>query len=458
MSFRELRNFSESLRILGYPQNVSTEQFRQPNFPLVSNLLFWLANRIDPELNVPFDPTVDVATEVNRVSFIRNITSVLAAKSRIKLNAKRLYASDGFAVRELLKLTSVLLAPLHGQSSSVGSTFDEGAADASTASIVSAAKVQEVRSLSTSLTTREGAALFDLLSHEIEYRSQRNRCLAKPVDFQEISELIQSRINKAKQAVAQVQETLSQQSSDVDNLKAKIEKRKAELDRTQKRLGSLKVVRPAFMDEFENLESDLAALFSTFSEKRRNAAWLEHSLADLRRRGGDKELVAQWNNLRERMKTEENAILRGEDLDRSGGSGVRVSGSMMNGDDEEEEDEEEEEDRRVGRGREADGDFGEDGESGLFDEDNGSDLSDGPGSDHKPQQHSAQRRRDADAFVPGRARGSLGDEDEDVGLDDEDDEDDEDGRGLGGSIDDDEEEEEDFGEDGDVVSESDDDF
>ena len=50
-------------------------------------------------------------------------------------------------------------------------------------------------------------------------------------------------------------------ASDEANLGAKIEKRKAELERNQKRLKNLESVRPAFMDEYEGLENDLEGLY-----------------------------------------------------------------------------------------------------------------------------------------------------------------------------------------------------
>lgn len=40
MSFRDLRCLTESLRVLGYPQIVSLDSFREPNFKLVAGKLF----------------------------------------------------------------------------------------------------------------------------------------------------------------------------------------------------------------------------------------------------------------------------------------------------------------------------------------------------------------------------------------------------------------------------------
>ena len=64
-------------------------------------------------------------------------------------------------------------------------------------------------------------------------------------------------------------------ANDEANLEAKIEKKKAELERNNKRLKSLQNVRPAFMEEFEKLESELKRLYDVYNEKFRNLTYLE---------------------------------------------------------------------------------------------------------------------------------------------------------------------------------------
>ena len=50
-----------------------------------------------------------------------------------------------------------------------------------------------------------------------------------------------------------------------------MEKRRAELERADKRLASLAVVRPAYMDEYEGLQAELQQLFGTYLERVRQA-------------------------------------------------------------------------------------------------------------------------------------------------------------------------------------------
>ena len=42
------------------------------------------------------------------MAFIINVTKFFLSKTRIKLNMKKLYQADGYAVRELLKIASML--------------------------------------------------------------------------------------------------------------------------------------------------------------------------------------------------------------------------------------------------------------------------------------------------------------------------------------------------------------
>ena len=67
MSYREIRNFCEIMRNLGYNRNISMENFRDPNFELVADLLYWFAQRYDPKMDI----SDDIEDEKDRVAFIR---------------------------------------------------------------------------------------------------------------------------------------------------------------------------------------------------------------------------------------------------------------------------------------------------------------------------------------------------------------------------------------------------
>lgn len=82
-------------------------------------------------------------------------------------------------------------------------------------------------------------------------------------------------------------------ASDEANLEVKIEKKKQELERNQKRLRSLANVRPAFMDEYERLESELSRQYQGYVEKQCNLSYLEHQLDEYHKAERDRMEVSE---------------------------------------------------------------------------------------------------------------------------------------------------------------------
>ena len=50
--------------------------YRQPNFPLVAEMLVWLVKRFEPSA----DPPTDIDTEQDRVILVRTIVQFMASK------------------------------------------------------------------------------------------------------------------------------------------------------------------------------------------------------------------------------------------------------------------------------------------------------------------------------------------------------------------------------------------
>ena len=71
-------------------------------------MLVWLVKRFEPSA----DPPTDVDTEQDRVILVRTIVQFMATKAHIKLNPKKLYQSDGYAVKELIKVASILYSAM----------------------------------------------------------------------------------------------------------------------------------------------------------------------------------------------------------------------------------------------------------------------------------------------------------------------------------------------------------
>ena len=85
MSFRELRNFCEIMRSLGYPRIISMENFRIPNFKLVAEITYWLIKRFDPTLGIGNDLIVKKEEKEKKED---NIIKLEKGVSREKQNQK----------------------------------------------------------------------------------------------------------------------------------------------------------------------------------------------------------------------------------------------------------------------------------------------------------------------------------------------------------------------------------
>ncbi|XP_030433623.1 clusterin-associated protein 1 [Gopherus flavomarginatus] len=307
MSFRDLRNFTEMMRALGYPRLISMENFRTPNFMLVSEMLLWLCRRYEPQTDVPSD----VETEQDRVFFIKAVAQFMATKAHIKLNTKKLYQADGYAVKELLKITSVLYNAMKTKGMETTSVSEEESSKFKFDLGSKIADLKAARQLASEITSR-GASLYDLLGKEVELRELRTESIARPLEINETEKVMKIAIKDVLEQVQKTKDMLNNVASDEANLEAKIEKRKLELERNQKRLQTLQSVRPAFMDEYEKIEEELQKQYSSYLEKFRNLAYLEQQLDD-HHRVEEERFEETENTLRlmqNRLKEEEKRLLK----------------------------------------------------------------------------------------------------------------------------------------------------
>uniref|UniRef100_A0A8C4V0Y4 Clusterin associated protein 1 n=1 Tax=Falco tinnunculus TaxID=100819 RepID=A0A8C4V0Y4_FALTI len=366
MSFRDLRNFTEMMRALGYPRLISMENFHTPNFMLVSEVLLWLVKRYEPQTDIP----PDVETEQDRVFFIKAVAQFMATKAHIKLNTKRLYQADGYAVKELLKVTSVLYGAMNTKGVERADVSEEDSSKFKFDLGSKIADLKAARQLASEITSK-GASLYDLLGKEVELREARTESIARPLEINEAEKMMKIAIDCVLEQVQKTKDMLSNVALDEANLEAKIEKRKLELERSQKRLQTLQSVRPAFMDEYEKIEEQLQKQYSSYLEKFRNLTYMEQLLDDHRRT--EQEMFEEAANMlrltQNRLKEEEQHLLKSGNNDDSdveiqedegsdsevedrqimkrcatmqtllqGRAGARIVGTMQGGDTEEDED------------------------------------------------------------------------------------------------------------------------
>ncbi|XP_011700898.1 PREDICTED: clusterin-associated protein 1 isoform X1 [Wasmannia auropunctata] len=274
MSYRDLRNFTEMMRVLGYPRLISIANFRVPNFPLVAEILVWLVKRFDPDVDIHSDHD----TEEQRVTLIRSVAEFMALKTNVKLNTKKLYQADGYAVKEMLKIAVLL----YDAQNSSNTEKNQSGGNQNAVNFDISDKINELkttRQLASQLTIN-GATLFDLLGREVELREIRNMKIARQFDTSEIEVALKDVTEYTRKEISETKKQIDNVKDTEQNLDARIERRKTELDRNQKRLHTLKKVRPAFMEEFEKLEVEFRALYDDYLQKFRYLAYLEHLYED----------------------------------------------------------------------------------------------------------------------------------------------------------------------------------
>ncbi|XP_014681342.1 PREDICTED: clusterin-associated protein 1-like, partial [Priapulus caudatus] len=307
MSYRDLRNFTEMMRALGYHRLISLENFRSPNFPLVAEVLLWLVRRFEPNA----ESLTDIDTEQDRVMFITSVAQFMHSKAHIKLNTKKLYMADGYAVRELLKITSVLYNAMRTNQGNQDASSDDDNVSAKFKFDITG-KINDLklsRQLASEITTK-GAFLYDLLGKEVELREIRSSAIAQPLDINEVEKGLRGAIKNVQEDMEKTTDMLNNIASNEANLDAKIEKRKSELDRNMKRLQTLQTVRPAFMDEYEKLESELEGVYQSYVDKFRNVAYLENQLEEYNRLEQERfdEAESKLKAMAQRVQDEDNKL------------------------------------------------------------------------------------------------------------------------------------------------------
>ncbi|MGH0173666.1 UNVERIFIED_CONTAM: hypothetical protein FKN15_075352 [Acipenser sinensis] len=206
----------------------------------------------------------------------------MATKAHIKLNTKRLYQADGYAVKEMLKITALLYNAMKTKGMDSGDKAEEETNKFKFDLGSKIADLKSARQLASEITSK-GATLYDLLGKEVDLREMRTAAIARPLEINDTEKALRAAVKEALEHVQKTKDTLDNVASDEANLEAKIEKKKLELERNQKRLQTLQSVRPAFMDEYEKIEEDLQKQYETFVDKFRNLCYLEQQLEDYHR-------------------------------------------------------------------------------------------------------------------------------------------------------------------------------
>lgn len=148
--------------------------------------------------------------------------------------------ADGHSVQEMLKICNFL----YTASSTIQRTEEEGEEEKMSESKITS-KINELRKsrgLSAELSER-GSQLFQLLGKELSMREQRKFVLNRNLSHSDVESFLRNAVKSVEFELTKVSERIENVSLDESSLDMKIEKRKEDLERYQKRLTALKSVR-----------------------------------------------------------------------------------------------------------------------------------------------------------------------------------------------------------------------
>ena len=272
------------------------------SFMTLRNVVESLMRRLEPDASIP----EDIETEVDRLSFLA--LGIVSSRTQLLLRAKPLYTADGHAVRELLKLTQLLLdatrAAEGGGWGQAGDTQNDNN-NSGGGVIHLAVRPSEVASIrgSAEEVARQGARLQELLSQEPQLREARasaarllealatgpssssiitgagsGAAQSSGGPYEAVERGIRDAAASAADEAAGLEGHVGDLKEDEAGLGGKVAKRQAELGRASRRLESLASIRPAFLDEYHRLEGEMAEEHVSYVTKTRNLDFLKVEL------------------------------------------------------------------------------------------------------------------------------------------------------------------------------------
>jgi clusterin-associated protein 1 len=179
--------------------------------------------------------------------------------------------------------------------------------------------LKTARTLATEIT-ESGAKLFDLLAQERDLKQSRenalefldsiSRNLDTNTEQQYIEKCIRNIIDQQTKKKSEMEDTVKQLRLDEGELSNKIQRRKQELERAEKRLKGIENVKPEYQEEYERLEAELERFYTIYVEKFTNIDYLEYeldmyNLKDTQRRAKQEQVISKLIDQHKRQEKDE---------------------------------------------------------------------------------------------------------------------------------------------------------
>lgn len=326
------------MKDIGYERLISLDNFRNPNFELVADILCWMVEQLKIPNNMNISPlneelSDDISTREHRIQFILNACAIIQNVTQIKLRFNLLFRADAYAVKELLKIAQFL-----NKAQKIAIKYmkadDEKDESLNVNSIdIQLQTLRESKNIGSEIVGsgvrlhnflqeyEKGNNAKHMLAIQQMMHQMRNLNLESNIIHNKIEERLREQITQITDETQEMNENIKELKLDEKQLNEKIKSKRNEFQRLQKRFESLKNIKPAFMAEYENAERVNLELYKEYCVKYRNMCYLQSRVNSYRMLELDAKRVQKQRlrKVQKRLRNEEMRILRGEEIVDDGG-------------------------------------------------------------------------------------------------------------------------------------------
>ncbi|UXI18873.1 hypothetical protein NH340_JMT04816 [Sarcoptes scabiei] len=313
-TYHFMRNFIAIMRSLGYPREISIENFRYPNFALMADILVFLLERFDPEAKIE----KQIENENERLRFVLSASHLMVNRANLDINVKKLYMADINSVQEMIKLAKLIqdvwnvsankndpnrqangneekdydeddrndqdsghgddemIRPFVSEETELRNIADSHRFDQTMISNFNSFKKNQI----TSDIYETAANFYDSISVYDKNKNDLQKAIVKQMSIDQIESSIRESIQILQQGIIEMQNRKETFERDIEDLDVKIERKQNELNRNKKRLQNVNAQRPSYMDELEKIEEEIVQIYDQYVSHSRCLFFLEQKIEE----------------------------------------------------------------------------------------------------------------------------------------------------------------------------------
>lgn len=296
---------------LQYPRPIPASLLKSSNVESIYGIFCWLVQILDPAIPVQ----TKAGSDDDRLNLLNGIVSELSTRFDICIDMTHFIPAAGDrAVKELIKVGSIIEKALYfAEELSSSSEGDVQVDNTIEATRRASALVDEITEICSRLSNH--------LEKECDDSKDRtnalhfiNSVLENNPSARDHCNLILSRkLDMSNSAIERLDRQCKILISNQRGTEEKIQKKSIDLERSSKRLESVKTVRPAYMDEYEKLEKDLEVEYERYVLRLRNKDYLAGELSSFNQAATEvrNKLERSMKRMQEKFREDELRVLKG---------------------------------------------------------------------------------------------------------------------------------------------------